>query len=178
MLRMCASNSHSYTHLIQALGIVRQPTVWVFISSQYPGIHDTGLPSVDITCRPSPMANTVSSCLDIKPSASVSMATNSRDLGSSQARTAQTRNCAQCVGAGGSRAWGVNPMACDFASQEVTIGLVVRLSKAKGEQTRWRHVFLREAPLPKLLPEQAAQQGGELFLGDLVGGVGLGSQAR
>ena len=25
---MCASNSHSYTHLIQALGIVRKPTVW------------------------------------------------------------------------------------------------------------------------------------------------------
>ena len=25
---MCASNSHSYTHLILALGIVRKPTVW------------------------------------------------------------------------------------------------------------------------------------------------------
>ena len=40
---MCASNSHSYTHLIQALGIVREPTVWGFITSQYPGIHDIGL---------------------------------------------------------------------------------------------------------------------------------------
>ena len=44
MFRMCASNSHSYTHLILALGIVRKPTVWVFITSQYPGIHDIGLP--------------------------------------------------------------------------------------------------------------------------------------
>ena len=33
MFRMCASNSHSYTHLILALGIVRKPTVWVFITS-------------------------------------------------------------------------------------------------------------------------------------------------
>ena len=39
---MCASNSHSYTHLILALGIVREPTVWVFISSKYPGIHGIG----------------------------------------------------------------------------------------------------------------------------------------
>ena len=39
---MYASNSHSYTHLIQALGIVRKPTVWVFITSKYPGIHDIG----------------------------------------------------------------------------------------------------------------------------------------
>ena len=46
MLRMCASNSHSYTHLIQALGIVREPTEWVFITSKYPGIHDIGLPTV------------------------------------------------------------------------------------------------------------------------------------
>ena len=45
MLRMCASNSHSYTHLIQALGIVREPTVWVFITSEYPGTHDIGLPT-------------------------------------------------------------------------------------------------------------------------------------
>ena len=37
------SNSHSYTHLILALGIVREPTIWVFITSKYPGIHDTGL---------------------------------------------------------------------------------------------------------------------------------------
>ena len=46
MFRMYASNSHSYTHLILALGIVREPIVWGFITSQYPCIHDTGLPSV------------------------------------------------------------------------------------------------------------------------------------
>ena len=46
MLRMCASNSHSYTHLIQALGIVREPPVWVFITSKYPGTHDIGLPII------------------------------------------------------------------------------------------------------------------------------------
>ena len=40
---MYASNSHSYTHLILALGIVREPTVWVFITLKYPGIHDIGL---------------------------------------------------------------------------------------------------------------------------------------
>ena len=45
MFRMYASNYHSYTHLILALGIVREPTVWVFITSQYPGIHDIGLPT-------------------------------------------------------------------------------------------------------------------------------------
>ena len=43
MFRMYASNSHSYTHLILALGIVRKPTVWLFITLKYPGIHDTGL---------------------------------------------------------------------------------------------------------------------------------------
>ena len=42
---MYASNSHSYTHLILALGIVRERISWVFITSRYPGIHDTGLPS-------------------------------------------------------------------------------------------------------------------------------------
>ena len=40
---MYASNSHSYTHLILALGIVREPTVWNYITSQYPGTHDIGL---------------------------------------------------------------------------------------------------------------------------------------
>ena len=45
MFRMYASNSHSYTHLILALGIVREPTVWGFITLQYPGTHDIGLPS-------------------------------------------------------------------------------------------------------------------------------------
>ena len=42
---MCASNIHSYTHLILALGIVREPKVWVFITSQDPGTHDIGLPT-------------------------------------------------------------------------------------------------------------------------------------
>ena len=32
-----------YTHSILALGILREPTIWVFITSDYPGIHDTGL---------------------------------------------------------------------------------------------------------------------------------------
>ena len=35
-----ARNFHSYTRLIPALGIVREPTVRWFITSQYPGIHD------------------------------------------------------------------------------------------------------------------------------------------
>ena len=39
------SNSHSYTHLILALGIVRKPTVCVFVTSNYPGTHDIGLPT-------------------------------------------------------------------------------------------------------------------------------------
>ena len=42
---MYAIHSHSYTHLILALGIVREPTIWVFITSKYPGIHDIGLPN-------------------------------------------------------------------------------------------------------------------------------------
>ena len=46
MFRMYASISHSYTHLILALGIVREPTVWGFITSKYPGIHDIGLPNI------------------------------------------------------------------------------------------------------------------------------------
>ena len=46
MFRMYACNSHSYTHLILALGIVREPTVWGFNTSEYPGIHDIGLPTV------------------------------------------------------------------------------------------------------------------------------------
>ena len=59
MFRMYASHSHSYTHLILALGIVREPTVWVlhFITSQYPGIHDIGLPayySAMLSCKELP----------------------------------------------------------------------------------------------------------------------------
>ena len=42
---MYASNSHSYTHLILALGIVRKPTVWVLLLHQAIGIHDIGLPT-------------------------------------------------------------------------------------------------------------------------------------
>ena len=55
MFRMCASNSHSYTHLIQALGIVRKPTLWGFITSKYPGTHDIGLPNIRVVCRKTPM---------------------------------------------------------------------------------------------------------------------------
>ena len=43
---MYARNSHSYTHLILALGIVREPTLWWFITSNFPGIHDIGLPTL------------------------------------------------------------------------------------------------------------------------------------
>ena len=46
---MYARNYHSYTHLILAMGIVRKPTVWVFITSIHPGTHDISLP----TCRAS-----------------------------------------------------------------------------------------------------------------------------
>ena len=53
---MFTSNLHTYTHLILALGIVREPTAWVFMiktqSSQYPGIqwHDSII-SRDVWCR-------------------------------------------------------------------------------------------------------------------------------
>ena len=52
MFIMYASNSHSYTHLILALGIVREPTVWVFITSKYPGIHDIGLAILSVAGYP------------------------------------------------------------------------------------------------------------------------------
>ena len=45
---MYARNSHSYTHLIPDLGIVREPRVWGFITSKYPGIHDIGLPNTKV----------------------------------------------------------------------------------------------------------------------------------
>jgi hypothetical protein len=38
MLRMYASNSHTYTHLILAMGIVREPTVWVFHALGHKGV--------------------------------------------------------------------------------------------------------------------------------------------
>ena len=41
MFKMYASNSHSYNHLILAVGIVREPAAW-FITSQYHGKHDIG----------------------------------------------------------------------------------------------------------------------------------------
>ena len=47
MFKMYASNSHSYTHLILALGIVREPTIWVFITTEYPGIHYIGLANIN-----------------------------------------------------------------------------------------------------------------------------------
>ena len=43
MIRVCAHNYHSYTHLILALGIVRELTVWSFMTSECPVIHDIGL---------------------------------------------------------------------------------------------------------------------------------------
>ena len=46
MFRMYARNSHSHTHLILALGIVREPTVWIFMTSKYPGIYDIGPPTI------------------------------------------------------------------------------------------------------------------------------------
>ena len=48
---MYASNIHSYTHLILALGIVKEPTVWGFIASKYPGIHDIGQPTTSIDAK-------------------------------------------------------------------------------------------------------------------------------
>ena len=45
------SYSHSYTHLILALGIVREPIIWGFITSKYPGIHDIGWASTRVSAR-------------------------------------------------------------------------------------------------------------------------------
>ena len=44
MFRIYACNSHTYTHLIVALGIVRKPTGVFFLFSffRYPGTHDIG----------------------------------------------------------------------------------------------------------------------------------------
>ena len=39
-------NSHSYTHLILALGIVREPTVWALLLQNIYCTHDIGLPSL------------------------------------------------------------------------------------------------------------------------------------
>ena len=53
MFRMYASNSHSYTNLILALGIVREPTLWGLMTSKYPCTHDIGWADVTPSCRPS-----------------------------------------------------------------------------------------------------------------------------
>ena len=39
---MCALNYHSYTHLKLALGIIREPTVWEFMTSKHPCTHNIG----------------------------------------------------------------------------------------------------------------------------------------
>ena len=44
---MYAIHFDSYTHLILALGTIREPTVRGFMTSQYPGIHDIGLPTTN-----------------------------------------------------------------------------------------------------------------------------------
>ena len=43
---MYAINSHRCTHLTLDLGIIREPTVWEFITSQYPDTHNIGLPRI------------------------------------------------------------------------------------------------------------------------------------
>ena len=40
MIRVRARNYHINTHLILALGIVREPTVWRFLTSQYSCTRD------------------------------------------------------------------------------------------------------------------------------------------
>ena len=42
MFKVCARNYHRYTRLILALGIVREPTVWRFMTSKYFCTHDIG----------------------------------------------------------------------------------------------------------------------------------------
>ena len=39
---MCTRNYHSFTHLLLALGIVREPTVWEFMTTKYYCAHDIG----------------------------------------------------------------------------------------------------------------------------------------
>ena len=52
---MYARIYHSYTRLVPVLAIVRKPTVWDVITSQYPGIHDIGLPGDSTACREATM---------------------------------------------------------------------------------------------------------------------------
>ena len=49
MSRVCARNYHRYTHLILALSIVREPTVWGCMTSKYSCTHDIGLPYLTMT---------------------------------------------------------------------------------------------------------------------------------
>ena len=49
MFRVCARNYHSYTHIIIALGIVREPTVWGFMTSKYSCTYDIALPASKYT---------------------------------------------------------------------------------------------------------------------------------
>ena len=80
MFRMYARNYHSYTHLILALGIVRKPMVWGFITSEYPGIHDVGLP--DVTRRPGPAPSPRgSSCSTSRVGESVKQASGAQEAG-------------------------------------------------------------------------------------------------
>ena len=44
---MYARNSHSYTHLILALGIVREPTVWGLLLHNILTYNDTGRARLD-----------------------------------------------------------------------------------------------------------------------------------
>ena len=53
MLRVCARYYHSYTHLILAQGIVREPTVWGFIASTYSCTHGIGRATV-LICHHTP----------------------------------------------------------------------------------------------------------------------------
>ena len=45
MFRVCACNNHSNTHVILALNITREPTVWGCMTSEYTCTHDTGRPT-------------------------------------------------------------------------------------------------------------------------------------
>ena len=54
---MYASISHSYAHLILAVGIVREPTVWGFITSPYPDIHYIGW-AIEVPSPPSHLTAT------------------------------------------------------------------------------------------------------------------------
>ena len=79
---MYASNSHSYTHLILALGIVREPTIWVFITSKYPDIRDIGL------------ATTTTSVLEIECNQDSKMLGVVLSHGSPRVGCARSRCCA------------------------------------------------------------------------------------